>query len=200
MFYRATLLLMASAFLTACSGMRLVDSDVSSFPPPTALAIQPAATYRFERLPSQQAQPQQSAALEAMAQAALERAGMRRDDAAAQYSVQLGLRMFRDPQAPWDDPRYIQGIAVPALVPTRYGLIMRHPSLNLQFDFPYYRREVTLVIRRVADAQLVFETRAQHDGRWPDDEGVLPAMFQAALQGFPNPPTGMHRVVVEIPR
>ena len=198
--YRTVVLVMVSTLLAACSGMRLVDSEVNSFAPPTALVIAQAATYRFERLPSQQAQAQQSAALEAIAQTALERAGMRRDDAAAQYSVQLGLRMFRDPQAPWDDPRYIQGIAVPALVPTRYGLLMRHPSLNLQFDFPYYRREVTLVIRRTADAQVVFETRAQHDGRWPDDEGVLPAMFQAALQGFPNPPAGMHRVVVEIPR
>ena len=198
--YRSVVLVMVSTLLAACSGMRLVDSDVNSFAPPPALVIAPAATFRFERLPSQQAQAQQSAALEAIAQVALERAGMRRDDAAAQYSVQLGLRMFRDPQAPWDDPRYIQGIAFPALVPTRYGLLMRHPSLNLQFDFPYYRREVTLVIRRATDAQVVFETRAQHDGRWPDDEGVLPAMFQAALQGFPNPVVGTRRVVVEIPR
>ena len=198
--YRSVVLVMVSMLLAACSSMRLVDSDVSSFAPPPALVMAQAATFRFDRLPSQQAQAQRSAALEAIAQVALERAGMRRDDAAAQYSVQLGLRMFRDPQAPWDDPRYIQGIAVPAVVPTRYGLLLRHPSLNLQFDFPYYRREVTLVIRRAADAQVVFETRAQHDGRWPDDEGVLPAMFQAALQGFPNPPAGMHRVVVEIPR
>lgn len=197
---RTAFLAICCMLLSACSGMRLVDSDVSSFPPPAALAIPPAATYRFERLPSQQAQAQQSTALEAIAQAALARADMRRDDATAQYSVQLGLRMFRDPQAPWDDPRYLQGMAVPDVVPTRYGLLMRHPSLHLQFDFPYYRREVTLVIRRATDAQVVFETRAQHDGRWPDDAGVLPAMFQAALQGFPNPPTGMHRVVVEIPR
>ena len=197
---RTVVLVMISTLLAACSGMRLVDSDVNSFPPPPALVIAQAATYRFERLPSQQAQAQQSAALEAIAQVALERAGMRRDDAAAQYSVQLGLRMFRDPQAPWDDPRYMQGIAVPAVVPTRYGLLLRHPSLNLQFDFPYYRREVTLVIRRATDAQVVFETRAQHDGRWSDDEGVLPAMFQAALQGFPNPVVGTRRVVVEIPR
>ena len=199
-FCRALMLVTVSLLVTACSGMRIVDTDVSTFTGPAAQAIPQSASYRFERLPSQQAQAQQSAALEAIAQAALERAGMRRDDAAAQYSVQLGLRMFRDPQAPWDDPRYIQGIAVPALVPTRYGLLMRHPSLNLQFDFPYYRREVTLVIRRAADAQVVFETRAQHDGRWSDDEGVLPAMFQAALQGFPNPVVGTRRVVVEIPR
>ena len=198
--YRTLMLLTASLLLTACSGMRIVDTDVSNFPGPGTQAIPPAASYRFERLPSQQAQPQQTAALEVIAQTALERVGLRRDDANAQYSVQLGLRMFRDPQAPWDDPRYVQGIAVPALVNMHYGMLMRHPSLSMQFDFPYYRREVTIVVRRLTDAQVVFETRAQHDGRWPDDAAVLPAMFQAALQGFPNPPAGMHRVVVEIPR
>ena len=200
MLYRAMYMLLASLLLSACSGMRIVDSDVSSFPTPAGLAITPGSSFRFERLPSQQAQAQQSGALESLAQAELERAGLRRDDAAAQYSVQLGLRMYRDPQAPWDDPRYVQGIAVPALVPMRYGPLMRHSSLSMQFDFPYYRREVAVVIRRVADAQVVFETRAQHDGRWPDDEAVLPAMFQAALQGFPNPAGGMRRVVIEIPR
>jgi len=28
---------------------------------------------------------------------------------------------------------------------------------------------------------------------------VLPVMFQAALQGFPNPPQGLRRVNIEIP-
>ena len=200
MFHRILMPLMASLLLTACSGMRIVDTDVSNFPGPAAQTIPQAATYRFERLPSQQAQAQQSAALEALAQTALERAGLRRDDANAQYSVQLGLRMFRDPQAPWDDPRYVRGIAVPAFVNTQYGMLMRHPSLSLQFDFPYYRREITIVVRRLTDAQVVFETRAQHDGRWSDDAAVLPAIFQAALQGFPNTVAGTRRVVVEIPR
>ena len=200
MFYRTLMPLMASLLLTACAGMRIVDTDVSNFPGPAAQAIPQAATYRFERLPSQQAQAQQSAALEALAQAELERVGLRRDDANAQYSVQLGLRTFRDPQAPWDDPRYVRGIAVPAYVNMQYGMLMRHPSLSMQFDFPYYRREITIVVRRLTDAQVVFETRAQHDGRWSEDAAVLPAMFQAALQGFPNPVAGTRRVVVEIPR
>ena len=60
--------------------------------------------------------------------------------------------------------------------------------------------EASLVIRRLIDNQVVFETRAKHDGRWSDDEAVLPAMFQAALQGFPNPPRGLRRVTIEIPR
>ena len=42
-------------WLTGCASTRLVDSDVQSF---SQLAGAPArATYAFERLPSQQAQP-----------------------------------------------------------------------------------------------------------------------------------------------
>ena len=33
-----------------------------------------------------------------------------------------------------------------------------------------------------------------------DDAAVLPAMFEAALSGFPNPPTGVRRIDIEIPR
>ncbi len=70
----------------------------------------------------------------------------------------------------------------------------------LQFDTPYYRREVHLLVRRLSDSMLVFETRANHDGRWSDDAAVLPAMFEAALRGFPNPPQGLRRVNIEMPR
>ena len=112
----------------------------------------------------------------------------------------MEVRVYRDPQAPWDDSRYVAGFLTPYPVMTRYGTVLRYASPPFQFDFPYYRREIHLTLRRVGDGQVVFETRAQHDGRWPDDEAVLPAMFQAALAGFPNPPSGRRRVNVEIPR
>ena len=186
--------------LSACSGMRIVDSDVTTYSTAATAALTPPLRDRFERLPSQQAQAAQSAALEALAVAALANAGMQRDDAAPQYSVQLDVRMFRDPQAPWDDPRYVGGYAVAKPTWGRYGLLMRYPSLNMQFDYPYYRRELSIVVRRLSDAQGVFESRARHDGRWSDDEAILPAMAQAAMQGFPATPAGLRRVVIEIPR
>jgi len=46
----------------------------------------------------------------------------------------------------------------------------------------------------------VFESRASHDGPWSDSQAVVPAMLDAALQGFPNPPSGTRQVGVEIPR
>lgn len=196
----AAAMVAVALLLGGCSGMRLVDSDVNAFATPAAQAVTLPASYRFERLPSQQVQGPQRNAMEALVEAQLARLGLRRDDAAPQYSVQVEVRSYRDPHAPWDDPRYFAGFARPFAVWTRYGTVMHYPSFTMHFELPYFRREVNLVMRRIADGQVVFESRAKHDGRWSDDEAVLPAMLQAALQGFPNPPQGLRRVVVEIPR
>ena len=196
-----TVVLLSAVLLASCSGMRLVDSDVSAFSSSAIPAATTPASYRFERLPSQQARAERSSTFEALAETALARVGLRRDDAAPQYTVQLDLRTFRDPQAPWDDGRYLAGYAAPFPVVTRYGTVMHYPSLSVFVpEFPYYRRELGLVLRRTSDHQVVFETRAKHDGRWPDDDAVLSAMLQAALRDFPNPPPGLRHIVIEIPR
>lgn len=197
---RVLILLLALA-LAGCSGMRIVDTDVTAFatttsPPPLTVP----ATYRFERLPSQQALPVPTAAFEVLTEPELAQAGMRREESAPTYAVQLDLRTFRDPQSPWDDPRYVAGIARPYPFVGRYGMTMRHYALDLRFDMPYYRRELSILVRRLSDGVVLFESRAKHDGYWTDDEAVLPAMLRAALQGFPTPPPGPRRVVIEIPR
>ena len=199
--FTTALLLAGAALLAGCSSMRIVDSDVTSFVAAGAPAVTVPATYRFERLPSQQADAQRQQALETLITPALGQAGLQRNDSAPQYTLQVEVRVFRDPQAPWDDPRYIRGYIRPAPFATPYGYWMHYPSMAWwQADFPYYRRELHLVLRRVSDGQVAFESRAQHDGRWSDDVAVLPAMVQAALQGFPAAQPGPRRVVVEIPR
>jgi hypothetical protein len=65
---------------------------------------------------------------------------------------------------------------------------------------PSYVYEVSLVMREVANSQVVFESRAKHEGPWGDSLAILPAMFDAALQDFPKPPAGPRRINVEIPR
>jgi hypothetical protein len=65
---------------------------------------------------------------------------------------------------------------------------------------PYYTLEVTLLMRELATQKLVFETRALNDGPWGDSLAIVPAMLDAALQGFPQPPAGTRRINVEIPR
>ena len=65
-------------------------------------------------------------------------------------------------------------------------------------DLPWYQREVSLLIRDAASNQVVYETHAVHGGRWADGSTVLPAMFSAALSGFPNPPAGQRKINVEV--
>ena len=67
---RAFLALLLLAGLSGCATSWVVDSDVKSFS--SLGAVQFGATYRFDRLPSQQADAARQESLEAMAAAALE--------------------------------------------------------------------------------------------------------------------------------
>jgi hypothetical protein len=51
-----------------------------------------------------------------------------------------------------------------------------------------------VLVRDVASNKVVFESHANNDGPWVDQPQALAAMFDAALQGFPNPPQGPRRV------
>lgn len=185
-------LLCAALWLTGCASTRLVDSDVQSF---SQLAGAPAhPTYRFERLPSQQAQGAQQSAVEEQARQALAKVGLRQDSAAPFYRVQVHART--DLQAYpdyWDGPGWGWG--------GWGGGRGFHGGLSMRFPPPtLYRREVGLVLREAASGTVVYETRAVHEGVWTDNPAVFAAMFDAALSGFPTPPTGPRRIVLEIPR
>src|SRR3569833_2741651 len=99
----ALCVVLVAALLAGCATTYTLDSTVQSFGGVPALA-QPA-TYRFERLPSQQdpLQPQ----LEALADPALDAAGLHRDDAHPRYAVQINARTsptgspFADPWGPY---------------------------------------------------------------------------------------------------
>ena len=185
-------LLCAALWLTGCASTRLVDSDVQSF---SQLAGAPArSTYSFERLPSQQAQSAQQSAVEEQARLALAKVGLRQDNAAPFYRVQpharIDLQAYPDY---WDGPGWGWG-GWGGGRGFYGGLSMRFPPPTL------YRREVGLILREAASGTVVYETRAVHEGVWTDNPAVFAAMFDAALNGFPTPPTGPRRIVLEIPR
>ena len=185
-------LLCAALWLTGCASTRLVDSDVQSF---SQLAGAPArATYSFERLPSQQAQGAQQSAVEEQARLALAKVGLRQDSAAPFYRVQAHARtdLLAYPDY-WDGPGWGWG-GWGGGRGFYGGLSMRFPPPTL------YRREVGLILREAASGNVVYETRAVHEGVWTDNPAVFAAMFDAALNGFPTPPTGPRRIVLEIPR
>lgn len=199
--------------LSGCATRWVVDSDVRSFSNLPAADIAAGATYRFERLPSQQDGDgaRGAAALEAMAAPALERAGLRRDDAGARYSAQIGARVTPT-YSPWADPGFYPGWGPwgpgPRFGPgygrgwygsAWYGPGWYGPGFPPAAS-PWYLREVSVVLRELPSNKVVYETRARNDGPYSADSAVLPVMFQAALQGFPNPPEGERRVNIEIPK
>ena len=195
----ASCFLCVAALLQAgCASVRLVDSDVVSFTPAAAPAISVPATYRFERLPSQQAYAEQQAQLEALAAPVLSLFGLQRNDQTAQYTVQIEVRVHQDLNEPWESPWF--GVSRHHFIGLGAGRFGRHGLVAIHSDFPAYRREVSVVMRRVPDNQVVYESRAQHEGRWSDDAAIVPAMLQAALNGFPKAPAGPRKVNIEIPR
>ena len=181
-------------FLSGCSGMRVVDSQVNSFAPAPVPA---GSRYSFERLPSQQNNSGAQDQLEAMAEDALTKVGLVRDDQAASYSVQVSVTQ-RAEQSALDYPGlgwnlgWRMGNGGVAM-----GRGPLFPGLDVRTS---YWREVGLVIRKRSTQAVVFESHASHDGPWADSDAVLPAMFDAALQGFPEPPSGVRRVNIEIAR
>ena len=188
----------ALALLAGCATTYTVDNTVQSF---SQLAALPApATYRFERLPSQQAVHQ--AQLEAAADAALNSAGLRRDDTNARYAVQINARVhpmvspFADP---WDRFGWGWGYG-------HWGGWRRHGGWGLglgahygRFEPSWYHREVDVIVRDLSTNRVVYESRAISEGPYYDSQRVLPAMFTAAMQGFPNPPAGPRQVNVQVP-
>jgi hypothetical protein len=188
------LAVIAAALLSGCATGYLLDNNVQSFSNLTALPA--ASTYRFERLPSQQGPAQVQ--LEGMADTALHQAGLRRDDANPRYSVQVSARL-QPVLSPWADPwdRWGWGPG--------YGLGLRRHGYGFglagpfgRMESPWYQREVSVIVRELPSNRVVFESRAQNAGPWLDNGTVFPAMFQAAMQGFPNPPPGPRRVDVQV--
>ena len=194
--------------LGGCASTRLVDSDVQAYSQLRALPT--PATYRFERTLSQQAQPVQQGVLEAQTVQALAKVGMQHvaDGGPAAYRVQVQARMQRELQPYWYDPWDSGygpwgpwggwGWGLGSGWGGRGGF---YGGLSMRFPPPtQYRREVTLVLRDAANANVVYETHAVHDGIWSDSPAVFAAMLDAALTGFPVPPVGPRRVNVEIAR
>lgn len=205
MFRSFVAIVFAAFWLTGCGTMRLVDADVRSYASPPFVPV--GTSYRFERLPSQQIDVAQQARLEAMAQTALAKAGLQRNDAGASHSVQVSVGMKVDPYSPWDRPsigwgagwNFGFGVQSGNVLIGGGGPFMGLPGFGMA-EHPYYWRQVSLIIRNLSTNQVVYETHAAHDGRWADSEAVLPAMFEAALKDFPKPPPGVRRINMEIPR
>ncbi len=195
-------IVLATGLLSGCATVRLIDSDVVSVAAaPAGMSLQ-GAKYRFERLPSQANNPEAGLA-EQQAQAAMTAVGLVRDDVNAQISVQVNFAGTQYLADPWGRPLppgawspYYGSISVGRGYGPNVGL-----GMGMRFPPPtQYRREVSLIMRDLRSGLVVYETRATHDGVWSDSAQVFATLFQAALANFPNPPAGLRRVNIEIPR
>lgn len=206
-------LVAATVVLAGCASTR-VDSEVNAFStlPPTPVVN---GNYRFEVLPSQQAQAARQAKVEGAAQVALQKVGLTRNDKAARYSVQVGVRSQEVARGGYPDywDNGFGGFGAGFGGYGRWGDPYRrssfygpgfYPGFGVHSPFypgasSSYRHEVTLLLRDVVSQQVVFETKAVHEGFWRDTERLLPAMLDAALRDFPNPPKGARQIEVSLP-
>ena len=175
------LLAAAAALLQACTGGYMMDSEVQAVSRLQGLAG--PATYSFERLPSQGSS---MATVEAAAEPALQRAGLRRDDAAPRYRVQASA-LAEPGVSPWADTFN------PAL-----GGLGSFGAASLDRDYNWVYSQVHLVLRDASTGQVVYESRARSDGPRLDPRSTFEGLFAAALQGFPNPPAGPRTVAVQL--
>ena len=185
-------LIVATAALTACAtGPRTGTADVRTVAAqaPGAAVLQ-HARYRFERgqLVAGQPAPEK---LEAMAQAALTRVGAQRDDAGAQLSVQVGGYVSAYWRDEWGRP---MGYGPRMSLGLGFGRGWRGGAFGLGMGWPLddasipaYVSDVSLLMRDLRTGQIVYDTRARHDGPWHDTDNVLAALFTAALEGYPAP-------------
>ena len=174
--------------LTGCSLPRMIDSDVQTF----AGAALPVsnADFRFERLPSQQQDLGLRDTLESMAQDALERVGLNRNDTSGRYLVTVGLGVdsVRNPHYRPPRPRLVRGSD---------GRLYEEWPMTPDIEVPWFRHRVSLTLRDSSTSQVAYETTAVFDGPWRDTLNLVPPMLEAALKDYPTP--GKRRVVVELP-
>ena len=192
------------ALLTAGGCATQVSSDVSTFG--SWPADRQPDTYVFERLPSQQDQPDQQR-MDDAARTAIESVGFKpaADAQTAEVVVLLGTRLIAADFSPLNDPIWWNG----GVYRSRFG----HPGF-LGFGSGFgrgfgfgpddtlrrYVREVSVLIRDRKSGQVVYETHASSDGVLPLTPALMAAMFQAAMTPFPGTDAKSRSVMTPLER
>ena len=192
------------ALLTAGGCATQVSSDVSTFG--SWPADRQPDTYVFERLPSQQDQPDQQR-MEDAARTAIESVGFKpaADAQTAEVVVLLGTRLIAADFSPLNDPIWWNG----GVYRSRFG----HPGF-LGFGSGFgrgfgfgpddtlrrYVREVSVLIRDRKSGQVVYETHASSDGVLPLTPALMAAMFQAAMTPIPGTDAKSRSVMTPLER
>lgn len=190
-----SLLVAASALvLGGCATTPRPDAEVQAYSK-LAAPVAPAA-FRFEVLPSHQDANKRRAEVEAMAERALAKVGLSRNDAQPRFSVQVAARVHREDRLDWPDNwHYGWGWYGPRhFSPSRrLGPLWGLPTT------PWFQREVSLTLRDLASGQVVYETQARQEGTGGATNAILEALFNAALGEFPSASGAPRPVVLQLP-
>lgn len=188
----AAVITMAALLAGCASGPPEITASVQTYASMGGISL--PATYRMELLPSQTRQ-QNFSRVEAAAQQALQRVGLTRDPRPdlARLVVQIGAsatqgRAYHPAYNDWYyGPRYGFGMGFGG---PRFGMGMNW------MDAPpmIYYRSVQIVIRDQKSQQIVYESSAEFDEVRMYDDIIWQVLFDSALNGFPNPPTGSRQV------
>ena len=187
--------------LSACStGPRVVSSQVhtvSAQAPGDAVLRQ--ARYRFE-VASATPEPGQMSTerLHLLAEQALAQAGLVHDENGARLAVQVTGRVSAYWLDDWGRPygslsRMTFGVGVAR---GGWGFGLGGPIWDT--SVPAYVSEVQVLMRDLQSGQIVYDSRARHDGPWHNTDAVLTALLAAALEGYPHPPQGTRRIDVPV--
>ncbi|HEY6354315.1 MAG TPA: DUF4136 domain-containing protein [Burkholderiaceae bacterium] len=201
-FARTGLALTGAGLLAACAAVTTLQAEIASFG--QWPAARSPGTYAFDRLPSQQTQPESQQRLEDAAHQALTAAGFTaaQQGAAPDVLVQLGSRVTRYESSPWDDPWWWRGGGAYWGWPGRFpGRSFRGPYAYPYWSgygyYSYYDRQVALMLRDRASGAPLYEGRASSDA-YSNSSETLSAMFRAALADFPKSGNVPHSVSVPL--
>jgi len=187
--FRLCMLVFLGLALAGCGTTRLIDSQVSSFTTTAELPAEGPFSFRFERLPSQQADAQAQDRLEEMALPVLAQKGLVPDALAPRFTLEL--RMAVDVINQSGPFHAYWGFGT-----IGSGLWSQPGSMGLEPT--RYRYSVHLLLRDAASKAVVFESTTQHEGPWSDRAAVLPAVLLAAVQDFPQGSYKVRRVLIDL--
>lgn len=178
-----------------------------------------AGTFVFDVLPSQQA-PQAPGSvsqdkLQAAALPTLQSLGftlLPPDQAErADVLVQLGLTVRVEPRLRYEPygPFGPWGLYPPGAYAYPYGRLPPHwrsgafwrgPGWAASMEPPWVTLRVSVILRDRRTSQVLHEAHASHDRLGMVDESVLPYLFRAALQDFPDAPPGPRVIDIPLPQ
>ncbi len=186
--------LMALA-LSACATVPTADGEVQTYSK-LGTAVGPAS-YRFDVLPSHEDAGKRRAEVEAMAERALTKVGLTRNDTQPRFSVQVGVRVQREDRLDWPDNwHYGWG----RFGPQYFGLSPRGNPWWWLHSSPWFQREISLTLRELSTGLVVYETHARQEGVGGSTNRLLEAMFDAAVAHFPaSTGPSARKVVLQLP-